>query len=58
MIVEALESKLEAFERDNPALVRELDILGVEIEEYELAIAESSPRVVTGNSSVTLHDVE
>jgi len=53
-----LKSRLAEFERDNPELVRELDLLGVEIDEYELVLAGSNPRVLTGNSSVVMNDME
>ena len=53
-----LKSQLDAFERANPNFIQELDLLGVKIDEYELALAGSNPKVVTGSSSVSMHDLE
>ncbi len=48
---ERLQAQIEQFERDNPEFVRELEVLGMGIDEYENALAASAPRVVTGNAS-------
>ena len=44
-VVAGLESHIAAFEKENPNFVKELDLLGFEIDEYEKALASSEPQV-------------
>lgn len=48
-----LASHLERFQEENPKLMRELDVLGVQIDEYEMVLAQSEPRVFTTTNTTT-----
>lgn len=50
-----LASHLERFQDENPELMRELDVLGVQIDEYEMVLAQSEPKVfTTSNTTATI----
>ena len=57
-VVAGLEARIAAFETDNPDFVKELDLLGFEIEEYETVLANSDPQVVVSTNTTLPHDVE
>ena len=57
-VVARLESHITAFEKENPDFVKELDLLGFEIDEYETVIANCEPQVVVNTNSTLPHDVE
>ena len=47
-----LKKRLDAFVRDNSDLLHALDLLGMEIDEYERVLASANPSVISSNSSV------
>lgn len=51
-------SSLEAFETENSDLVRELDLMGFKIDEYEIALANAEPRVILTTNTTLVHDME
>ena len=53
MAAAELASRLDAFEHEHPDFVRELDLLGVQIVEYETVLAESEPRIITTSNTTT-----
>ena len=53
MAAAELASRLDEFEHEHPHLVRELDLLGVQIDEYETVLAESEPRIITTSNTTT-----
>ena len=50
-IASDLASAIETFERENPDLVKELDIIGMEVDRYVQTITWSDPPVTTSNST-------
>ena len=57
-VVAGLESQIATFEKENPDFVKELDLLGFEIDEYEMVLANSDPQVIFTTNSTLPHDVE
>ena len=57
-VVAGLEAHIATFEKENPDLVKELDLLGIEIDEYETVLANSDPQVILTTNSTLPHDVE
>ena len=57
-VVAGLESHIAAFEKENPDLVKELDLLGFEIDEYEAALASYEPQLILTTNTTLPHDVE
>ena len=57
-VVAGLEAHIAAFETDNPDFVKELDLLGFEIDEYETVLANSDPQVIVSTNTTLPHDVE
>ena len=49
-----LASAIETFERENPELVKELDLLGMEMDQYVQTLAASAPQVTTSNSTTPI----
>ena len=47
-----LQTRLDAFVRDNSDLLHALDLLSMEIDEYERVLARANPPVISSNSSV------
>ncbi len=50
-IASSLKSLMDAFELDNPDLVREIDLIGKEIDWYESILESLNLPVITGKSS-------
>ena len=46
-----LSALIAKFERDNPELVAELEILGMQVDDYLRLSAEYEPKVITSSSS-------
>ena len=57
-VVAGLESHIAAFEKENPDFVKDLDLLGFEIDEYEAVLANSEPQVTVDTNTTLSHDVE
>ena len=57
-VVAGQESRIAAFEKENPDFVKELDLLGFEIDEYETVLANSDPQVILSTNTTLPHDVE
>ena len=53
IVTAELASRLDEFEHEHPDLVRELDLLGVQIDEYETVLAESEPKIITTSNTMT-----
>ena len=50
-LVDDLKTLIDAFENENPDIVSEIDVLGIQIDEYLRALAVSDPIVTTTNST-------
>ena len=51
MVTTELASRLDEFQQEHPDFVRELDLLGVQIDEYETVLAESEPKIITTSNT-------
>ena len=47
----SLSAQIAKFERDNPELVAELEVLGTQVDDYLRLSAEYEPKVITSSSS-------
>ena len=57
-VVATLESSIAAFEGEYPDIVREMDLLGFEIDEYEAVLASTEPQLIKTTNTTLAHDVE
>ena len=51
-VSEDLGSIIDVFERENPNFVAELDLLGMQVDEYARILAEGDSEIVTSSNTV------
>ena len=49
-----LATVIETFERENPEVVREIDLLGMEVDQYVQILVASAPQTTTSNSTTPI----